>query len=422
MIRHRSIWLLATATATIASVQLSVQSEAQTAPALAARPSQSKEIISVETGRLVPEKLAPGGTRTFRLRLKSGQRVEIDAASPQIDTRMTLYDDRDREIASNTDGGRNRDARLHLQAPISRPPVHVFYVVVGTEGKDGGAFELLVREIPALTPPGPTPIARGQEINGLLTAASAILPGEGHSYAVHTFDGKAGDRIRIDLFSSEFDPEMELRHGGERIASDDDGGEGTASRLISRLEKDGPYEIWASARDKPVGRYRLSLAQLPEPLDAPRLDTIAVGQVVQNVIDDTDALIARFNNGGTTSHGRGPARLPDGCTLPSGDRAHRLFKLNGNAAQSVRIVLTRTPLGGKRCQILLEVGVNSPIGFAPVLRRALTPSALVTFEQAGEVLIRISTLSGITTDYSIKVSEEGANPVSATAATNGSRE
>jgi tetratricopeptide (TPR) repeat protein len=78
-------------------------------------------------------------------------------------------------------------------------------------------------------------------------------------YNVHTFEGKAGEQITIDLTSSEFNSYLILLDPeGKKIAEDDDGGSGNNARIIVTLPTSGTYTIIANARTGETGNYTLS--------------------------------------------------------------------------------------------------------------------------------------------------------------------
>lgn len=370
-------------------------------------PSKGKAAPSeLAAGRVVSGSLEAGASATYRLRLKSGQRVEIDSLSSQIDTKLTLLDAAEKEIAANLDGGVNRNAKLHLQAPVTRAITHTYLVVVGNEAKQAGKYEILVRERTVAPPPEPTVIAVGQELKGELGPESPILPGDAHPYAVHRFQGRAGTRVRISLTSGAFDPKVYLRADGAAVADNDDGGAGNASQLVQRLEKDGTYEVWASTIDtlKVPSEYRLALAEVPEPAAAPTVEDIVWNRPLPGKVGDGDAVIKKFDVG-IASPTRVMSRLPDGCALSVRERSHRLYRLAGTAGQRARLTLKRDG-SVERCQVLVEVGVMSSAGFAWLSRRALVPAARFDFETTGEMLIRISVADGDNARYTLMVENE----------------
>jgi hypothetical protein len=113
---------------------------------------------------------------------------------------------------------------------------------------------------------------------GAATAQEPIVPGEvtrgsllggaprtqdGRPYDAWAFAGRRGETVIITMESRSFDTYLylgTLRRGSfQEIARDDDGGNGTNSRLEVRLPEDGTYVIRASALHERTGPYTLTL-------------------------------------------------------------------------------------------------------------------------------------------------------------------
>ena len=79
-------------------------------------------------------------------------------------------------------------------------------------------------------------------------------------YNPHTFEGKAGEQITIELTRDEFDPYLILIDpDGNRIAKDNNGGEGKNARITVTLPTTGTDVIWANSYNKQeTGNYTLS--------------------------------------------------------------------------------------------------------------------------------------------------------------------
>jgi CHAT domain-containing protein len=85
-------------------------------------------------------------------------------------------------------------------------------------------------------------------------------------YNVHTFEGKAGESVTIDLTSSEFDAYLVLLkspanwlNSDEKIAENDDGGDGSNARITITLPTSGTYKIVVNTKKAgELGNYTLS--------------------------------------------------------------------------------------------------------------------------------------------------------------------
>jgi CHAT domain-containing protein len=97
-------------------------------------------------------------------------------------------------------------------------------------------------------------------VNDRLDSNSRTQKDDKSYYNVHTFEGKAGEQITIDLTSSEFDSYLILLDPeSKKIAEDDDGGSRNNARIIVTLPTSGTYTIIANARrGGETGNYTLS--------------------------------------------------------------------------------------------------------------------------------------------------------------------
>jgi len=97
---------------------------------------------------------------------------------------------------------------------------------------------------------GPTSLVVGTPVSGSLDASDPTLPDSSH-YDQWTYDGRAGEKIRITLESSEFDAFLLLaREAGGRIemlGQDDDGAGGTNAQISAELPADGTYLVLANS-------------------------------------------------------------------------------------------------------------------------------------------------------------------------------
>jgi hypothetical protein len=105
-------------------------------------------------------------------------------------------------------------------------------------------------------------IRAGEPVHGSLSSSDPQLSDNTY-YDEYAFQGRRGQRVTLDLVSDEFDAYLYLgrdRDGRFReLARDDDGGNGTNSRLRYTLAEDGWYVIRASSLHRDTGPYRLSL-------------------------------------------------------------------------------------------------------------------------------------------------------------------
>lgn len=142
-----------------------------------------------------------------------------------------------------------------------------------------------------------TPIRNGQTVEGRLTRNSP-KESDGSAYALYHYRGNAGDRILVEMQSGEFDTFLTVgsrtNEGCGDCRRNDDGGEGTNSRLRYTLPANGQVQIRAGALgDDDLGRYSLKVSALPaaEPV---RPQPLEIGREVSGVLSESSPV---FNEG-----------------------------------------------------------------------------------------------------------------------------
>ena len=112
--------------------------------------------------------------------------------------------------------------------------------------------------------PSTTEAAEELIINGTLNENSELFE-DGSYFQWHTFTGKAGEAITIELSSSEFDAYLivvDSKFNNMRIAENDDGGENNNAKITITLPTAGTYTVIIKAFEKgQQGSYKLSWRQ-----------------------------------------------------------------------------------------------------------------------------------------------------------------
>jgi tetratricopeptide (TPR) repeat protein len=131
----------------------------------------------------------------------------------------------------------------------------------------------------ALTPLHPTPLPKAAippsllkqystnqtvllEQTGTLAEGDASF-NDGSLYDEYFFQGEAGQIVKITLDSEVFDTYLLLESpAGERIATNDDSGDGTNAQIVVQLPESGQYRVLVNALDETGrGNYRLLAEQ-----------------------------------------------------------------------------------------------------------------------------------------------------------------
>ena len=112
------------------------------------------------------------------------------------------------------------------------------------------------------------------------------LSGRGATY---TFDGRAGQRIRVSLTSDDFDTVLRLTGpGGFELENDDEPGGSLNSLIDARLPADGRYELVVSSyADQGSGAFRLATMDPVNPASG-EVRAIALGEPVRGLLARSD--------------------------------------------------------------------------------------------------------------------------------------
>jgi len=187
------------------------------------------------------------------------------------------------ELAMNDDGA---DAGLNSRLVFTAPESGTYVIRATPLGAGSeGDYSLTLSE-------GPEPL-QAQSVAIGDTVAGALTDDDGKSANgvpadAWRFEGRAGQRIRIDMTSADLDTYLELFDAnGVSLATDDDGGpEGTNSRLTFTLPADGAYVVEARPFASGTGDYSLSLAEI-EPESPPQ--PLAFGTTLEGEIGEGDS-------------------------------------------------------------------------------------------------------------------------------------
>lgn len=221
----------------------------------------------------------------FAFRARQGDRIAMSLDSEVFDPVLRvgrMEQGAFVQLAENDDGA---DSGLNSRLIFTVPENGEYLIRVSPlSGTATGAYTLGLEEGPP--PAAAQAIAIGGTAEGELTEADG--KGEsGMAADAYRFEGREGQRIRIDMTSSDFDTYLELFDENRvSLDQDDDGGpEGTDSRLTFTLPATGSYLIEARAFSEATGDYSLSITEV-EPDRA--AEPLALGASLEGEIGDTD--------------------------------------------------------------------------------------------------------------------------------------
>ena len=184
---------------------------------------------------------------------RSGQRLSIRMDSEAFDTYLNLGRMENGEFTSLTtdDDGGAEGTNSRISTVLEQDGQYV--IRASSYGGDGGAYTLQVDERVARAPAPPRPLTAGQQVSGELDEDDAVLDTDASYYELWSYQGRAGEQVRIRMSSDDFDTYVAIgrMEGGcgdfEELATMDDGGEGTNTLLEFTLPEDGEYVIRANS-------------------------------------------------------------------------------------------------------------------------------------------------------------------------------
>lgn len=245
------------------------------------------------------------------------------------------------------------------------------------------------------------PIVPGQVTRGSLSASDPRTPDDSY-YDDWAFAGRRGETVIVTMESGAFDTYLYLgtyRRGVfQEIARDDDGGNGTNSRLQLRLPEDGTYVIRASSLHQRTGQYTLTLNGGRATPDIDGYEAEPVEPVYGGDFE--------YPDGGRLQAGdriRGELRSSD-ATLDNGAAFH-LYTYQGRRGERVTITARSTDFDA-----MLVLGLRGGRhGIGTVLTRdddsggGRDARIDFTLPSSGEFVIRVNPLMPATGEYTLEV-------------------
>ena len=263
--------------------------------------------------------------RFYSFTLETAAAVEIDLVSTEFDAWLALREGADAEgraLVQDDDGGQGTNSRIGTELPAGTYTIEAtsygpgetgaFTLTVTAAGGGGGGCA--VDDLGALS----GTVVRVGNLGG--DCESPNYSGRLARYYSFTL-GQAGP-VEIDLFSTAFDTFLTLREGtdveGPLVATDDDGGQGTNSRIGTELSA-GTYTVEATSYATGVtGGFTLRV-------------TAAGGGSGGCAVDDLGALSGTATRGGN---------LGNDCVSPNySGRLARYYSFTLGQAGSVEIDL-----------------------------------------------------------------------------------
>jgi hypothetical protein len=238
----------------------------------------------------------------------------------------------------NDDFGGSLNARLRFVAPMAGT-----YTVQATSFSPDttGAYTLSVAEAVIVPPPVPIALSSGQTVSGSLSTNGPTLDESGQPYALYTYEATEGEMATFEMTSNAGYGYLELGMDTEwgfepyYAASDDDGD--MVATMTFRFPMDGIYTLRAIGAVDTASEYSISV----EPFavaEEPRPTRIRMNQIMRGSLDEGEVINQNM-------------------------QIYDVYQLNVREGQEVRITMRATD-AEQYFDPYLEVGVNTPLGFA----------------------------------------------------------
>jgi hypothetical protein len=219
---------------------------------------------------------------------RAGARLRLELRADDMDAYLIVLGPDGRMLASDDDGLGDRNSVVMLRAAAAGR----YTAIASSFGESPvvGTYRItLIDDAGSYADPGvAAALAPGQTLEGRLEEGDD--QGERGFQDDWTFAGRAGQAVRLDVMSREFDPYVVLMRDGVPVDSNDDGGDGTDARLTITLPATGAYTAVVSpfSRSNRGGRYTIALAMGAAPAGPGQTTRLAVGQPVFGRLESGD--------------------------------------------------------------------------------------------------------------------------------------
>jgi hypothetical protein len=255
-------------------------------------------IGDTKDGLLEPgDDLSPDGPYQDRwtFSARQGARLRIELRSADFDSYLAVLGPDGVVIGTDDDGLGERNSLVAVRARAAGQ----YTILASSFGEDlrVGAYRVTVLEETGVfaDPGAPAAIQAGETKEGRLESGDAV--GKRGIQDRWTFQGRAGQVVRLDAVSSDFDPYLVLSFNETVVDSNDDGGDGNSARILAVLPGTGTYTAAVSAftQGGAGGRYTLALTGSTVLAEAGRIGRIAFGQRLAGRLERGDE--TREDNG-----------------------------------------------------------------------------------------------------------------------------
>lgn len=209
---------------------------------------------------------------TYSFSATAGDRIAVSMNSDQFDTYMYLIDPSGSVAAADDDGGGGSNSRIAYTA-LTSGTYSIEATSYGAGATGPFTLELAVSSGGTNVECSPRSITAGQVVTASLTIDCPSSRRLGRYGKLLTFTANIGDAVTVRMDSSRFDTYLLLLGPDQSILSaDDDGGQGTNSRIQVTAPTSGLYTIEATSYEAGVvGDFELTLGLVASEGSSPSL-------------------------------------------------------------------------------------------------------------------------------------------------------
>ena len=319
---------------------------------------------------------------SWRLRGQANQRVEIVMESADFDAYLKITEGSNEEaLETDDDGAGGTNARIVVTLKDRD------YVISANTltADETGSYTLRVTSLGAPAPPRAAVPLSGGRVAGVLNTSDPVASDETY-YDDYKYTAQAREAVTIDLVSEDFDAYLEVGRmtAGEfeSLKTNDDGSDGTDSRIQYTFPSAGEYIIRANTLTAgETGAYTLTLTS-------------------SGVRAATPPVPARQIRAGETLTGSLAATDP----IADDDTNYDEFSYSGTAGERVILDLSSTDFDTYLLIGRMEDGQFKALAENDDNQDGGTGSTIVfTLPTTGQYLIRANSLGKATGAYSLTV-------------------
>lgn len=202
-------------------------------------------------------------TQVFTLSGSAGDQIDLQMVSGSFDPYLFITGPDDFSAANDDDPSGENGVNSRLIVTLPSDGDYQVYATSYAPGESGDFRLTANRASGSAIAQAETALASrvpafetGIDMNGSLADGDQALP-DGEYADRYTFQGRAGERIALTAESGQFDTYLFVRGPGGFSSDNDDGPDGTNSRIDAVLPADGEYTVTVTSYGPgETGRYR----------------------------------------------------------------------------------------------------------------------------------------------------------------------